>query len=424
MCTFWRGAPRNPALPLLLHAQCAEVIRQGIRIRQAGPAGRQSEREARSLSLACSRASFFLFFHPPPIISLLKPSRSPSRTPGPRTTPSPGTGPGEGGGCGEGWGSGWGWGSERARARRQIAWGLPCFFFFFRFSRSLRPKSIAPHPTPSPAATHPLNPTRTGAVAAAVTRGAVRADDGVRAMRDMARRRMQGGGGEARGRGVNGVCGGRPRAPRPPLGHFFLLFASPPPPRFRRRAPTPARLSRPPTPPHPGGDRRPHRTARPPNGGRHHPVGRGGAGRARVRRPHRRRRPARRPVAPDLPALPRQQLRRRRRLRGGPVPHLHHRAGGGAGLDSVRWGGCGRCEWAWAGAPRGEGGGGRAVPRLVFFSPPAPSSPSPLPSAPASSSTREIRVSCPDATGLACDFARLLLDAGLRVAAGDVSTDG
>lgn len=28
---------------------------------------------------------------------------------------------------------------------------------------------------------------------------------------------------------------------------------------------------------------------------------------------------------------------------------------------------------------------------------------------------REVRISCPDATGLGCDFARLLLDFGLRI---------
>ena len=30
-------------------------------------------------------------------------------------------------------------------------------------------------------------------------------------------------------------------------------------------------------------------------------------------------------------------------------------------------------------------------------------------------SQREVRISCPDATGLGCDFARLLLDFGLRI---------
>ncbi|KAK9831988.1 hypothetical protein WJX81_006685 [Elliptochloris bilobata] len=39
-------------------------------------------------------------------------------------------------------------------------------------------------------------------------------------------------------------------------------------------------------------------------------------------------------------------------------------------------------------------------------------------------SQREVRISCPDATGLGCDFARLLLDFGLRILDGDVSTDG
>ncbi|CAL8469360.1 g8901 [Coccomyxa elongata] len=37
---------------------------------------------------------------------------------------------------------------------------------------------------------------------------------------------------------------------------------------------------------------------------------------------------------------------------------------------------------------------------------------------------REVRISCPDATGLGCDIARLLLDFGLRIMDGDVSTDG
>ena len=33
---------------------------------------------------------------------------------------------------------------------------------------------------------------------------------------------------------------------------------------------------------------------------------------------------------------------------------------------------------------------------------------------------REVRISCPDATGLGCDFARLLLDFGLRILDGAV----
>lgn len=33
-------------------------------------------------------------------------------------------------------------------------------------------------------------------------------------------------------------------------------------------------------------------------------------------------------------------------------------------------------------------------------------------------SQREVRISCPDATGLGCDFARLLLDFGLRITDG------
>ena len=36
----------------------------------------------------------------------------------------------------------------------------------------------------------------------------------------------------------------------------------------------------------------------------------------------------------------------------------------------------------------------------------------------------EIRISCPDATGLGCDIARALLDFGLKEVQGDVSTDG
>lgn len=36
----------------------------------------------------------------------------------------------------------------------------------------------------------------------------------------------------------------------------------------------------------------------------------------------------------------------------------------------------------------------------------------------------EIRISCPDATGVGCDLARVLLDFGLKEIQGDVSTDG
>lgn len=39
-------------------------------------------------------------------------------------------------------------------------------------------------------------------------------------------------------------------------------------------------------------------------------------------------------------------------------------------------------------------------------------------------SVREVRISCPDATGLGCDIARMLLDFGLRILTGDLSTDG
>ena len=35
-----------------------------------------------------------------------------------------------------------------------------------------------------------------------------------------------------------------------------------------------------------------------------------------------------------------------------------------------------------------------------------------------------MRISCPDATGLGCDIARMLLDFGLRILTGDLSTDG
>lgn len=37
---------------------------------------------------------------------------------------------------------------------------------------------------------------------------------------------------------------------------------------------------------------------------------------------------------------------------------------------------------------------------------------------------REVRISCPDATGLGVDLTRVLLDFGLRILAGDISTDG
>lgn len=37
---------------------------------------------------------------------------------------------------------------------------------------------------------------------------------------------------------------------------------------------------------------------------------------------------------------------------------------------------------------------------------------------------REVRISCPDATGLGCDVTRMLLDFGLRIVHGDMSTDG
>lgn len=37
---------------------------------------------------------------------------------------------------------------------------------------------------------------------------------------------------------------------------------------------------------------------------------------------------------------------------------------------------------------------------------------------------REVRISCPDATGLGVDIARMLLDFGLRIIRGDISTDG
>lgn len=37
---------------------------------------------------------------------------------------------------------------------------------------------------------------------------------------------------------------------------------------------------------------------------------------------------------------------------------------------------------------------------------------------------REVRISCPDATGLGVDLTRVLLDFGLRILRGDISTDG
>ncbi|KAK9803674.1 hypothetical protein WJX72_010742 [[Myrmecia] bisecta] len=37
---------------------------------------------------------------------------------------------------------------------------------------------------------------------------------------------------------------------------------------------------------------------------------------------------------------------------------------------------------------------------------------------------REVRISCPDATGLGCDITRMLLDFGLIITQGDISTDG
>lgn len=36
----------------------------------------------------------------------------------------------------------------------------------------------------------------------------------------------------------------------------------------------------------------------------------------------------------------------------------------------------------------------------------------------------ELRISCPDATGLGCDIARLMFEFGLTVIKGDFSTDG
>lgn len=37
---------------------------------------------------------------------------------------------------------------------------------------------------------------------------------------------------------------------------------------------------------------------------------------------------------------------------------------------------------------------------------------------------REVRISCPDATGLGVDIARMFLDFGLRITRADISTDG
>ena len=48
----------------------------------------------------------------------------------------------------------------------------------------------------------------------------------------------------------------------------------------------------------------------------------------------------------------------------------------------------------------------------------------PVPDSPNDPTLREVRLSCPDATGLGCDAARVLLDCGLAVRRGDVSTDG
>ena len=57
----------------------------------------------------------------------------------------------------------------------------------------------------------------------------------------------------------------------------------------------------------------------------------------------------------------------------------------------------------------------------MFLSPVLSSS---LPDAPLDPTLREITVTCPDATGAACDVARCLLDCGLRLVRGDVSVDG
>ncbi|CAG9467632.1 unnamed protein product [Pedinophyceae sp. YPF-701] len=48
----------------------------------------------------------------------------------------------------------------------------------------------------------------------------------------------------------------------------------------------------------------------------------------------------------------------------------------------------------------------------------------PIPGRPEDERFREIRICCPDATGLGCDLTRTLVDAGLAVMRGDFSTDG
>ena len=57
-------------------------------------------------------------------------------------------------------------------------------------------------------------------------------------------------------------------------------------------------------------------------------------------------------------------------------------------------------------------------------SPPQKKKNRPVPESPDDPTLREVRLSCPDATGLGCDAARVLLDCGLAVRRGDVSTDG
>ncbi|KAK9869029.1 hypothetical protein WJX84_003698 [Apatococcus fuscideae] len=47
-----------------------------------------------------------------------------------------------------------------------------------------------------------------------------------------------------------------------------------------------------------------------------------------------------------------------------------------------------------------------------------------LPGTTEESPARELRISCPDATGLGCDISRMLLDFGISIVSGDVSTDG
>ncbi|KAK9839935.1 hypothetical protein WJX74_000676 [Apatococcus lobatus] len=47
-----------------------------------------------------------------------------------------------------------------------------------------------------------------------------------------------------------------------------------------------------------------------------------------------------------------------------------------------------------------------------------------LPGQTEESPSRELRISCPDATGLGCDISRMLLDFGISIIAGDISTDG